>query len=181
MVGGGFQVRDRRLAAATSVTQSDLRALPTPRRTFTNLAQLSPLVAGGQSIFGQAGRNNSILIDGVNAREAPFGGGGDSPYKLSMEALQEFEVVTNSYDVTDGRGAFGGIRATTRSGTNQFQGSLFGFQQDEGPGFKVLHVQDVDYETTCPTLVGCLEEVRDWSLGAPQSGGSGDVCELAPG
>jgi len=35
------------------------------------------------------------------------------------------------------------------------------------PGFKVLHVQDVDYETTCPTLVGCLEEVRDWSLANP--------------
>ncbi|TVR61013.1 MAG: hypothetical protein EA422_12995 [Gemmatimonadales bacterium] len=128
---GGFQARDRRLAAATSVTQSDLRALPTPRRTFTNLAQLSPLVAGGQNIFGQNARNNSILIDGVNAREAPFGGEGSSPFKLSMEALREFEVVTNSYDVTDGRGAFGGIRATTRSGTNQFQGSLFGFHQDE--------------------------------------------------
>jgi len=53
VAGGGFQARDRRLAAATSVTQSDLRALPTPRRTFTNLAQLSPLVAGGQSIFGR--------------------------------------------------------------------------------------------------------------------------------
>lgn len=32
------------------------------------------------------------------------------------------------------------------------------------PGFKVLHVQDVDYETTCWTFVSCLEEVRDWSL-----------------
>ena len=158
-VGGGFQARDRRLAAATSVTQSDLRALPTARRTFTNLAQLSPLVAGGQSIFGQSGRNNSILIDGVNAREAPFGGGGDSPYKLSMEALREFEVVTNSYDVTDGRGAFGGIRATTRSGTNEFEGSLFGFHQDE----RLAARQDL----LGRDVVGDTRTQRGFTLGGP--------------
>ncbi len=35
------------------------------------------------------------------------------------------------------------------------------------PGFKVLHVQDVDYETTCPTLVSCLEQVRDFSVTNP--------------
>jgi hypothetical protein len=119
--------RDRRLSAATSITSSELRALPTADRTFTNLQQLSPVIGSGGNIFGHAGRNNSITIDGVTAREAPFGGSGDSPYKLSLEALREFEVVTNSYDVTEGRGAFGGIRAVTRSGTNQFEGSLFGF------------------------------------------------------
>lgn len=128
---GSFRSRDRRLSASTSVSQSDLRALPTADRTFTNLQQLSPLIGSGGNIFGQHDRNNSIMIDGVNAREAAFGGSGDSPYKLSMEALREFEVVTNSYDVTDGRGAFGGIRAVTRSGTNEFHGSIFGYQQDE--------------------------------------------------
>jgi hypothetical protein len=35
------------------------------------------------------------------------------------------------------------------------------------PGYKVLHVQDIDYASTCPTLVSCLEEVRDWSLANP--------------
>ena len=35
------------------------------------------------------------------------------------------------------------------------------------PGFKVLHVQDIDYETTCPTLVSCLEQVRDFSVANP--------------
>lgn len=35
------------------------------------------------------------------------------------------------------------------------------------PGFKVLHVQDVDYRSTCPTLVSCLTVIRDWSLDHP--------------
>src|SRR5688572_2381699 len=83
---GGFRSRDRRLSASTSVTQSDLRALPTADRTFTNLQQLSPVIGTGGNIFGQSDRNNSIMIDGVNAREAAFGGAGDSPYKLSMRS-----------------------------------------------------------------------------------------------
>ena len=35
------------------------------------------------------------------------------------------------------------------------------------PGYKVLHVQDIDYRSTCPTLISCLEEVRDWSVANP--------------
>jgi hypothetical protein len=35
------------------------------------------------------------------------------------------------------------------------------------PGFKVLHVQDIDYRTTCETLVACLREIRDWSQANP--------------
>ncbi len=35
------------------------------------------------------------------------------------------------------------------------------------PGFKTLHVQDIDYRTTCLTFTGCLEEIRDWSLDNP--------------
>lgn len=37
----------------------------------------------------------------------------------------------------------------------------------EAPGFKVLHVQDIDYETTCPTLLDCLREVKAWSDAHP--------------
>jgi hypothetical protein len=35
------------------------------------------------------------------------------------------------------------------------------------PGLKVLHVQDIDYRSTCPTLVACLTEIRDWSRAHP--------------
>jgi len=35
------------------------------------------------------------------------------------------------------------------------------------PGFKVLHMQDIDYRTTCATLIGCLSEIRDWSRKNP--------------
>jgi hypothetical protein len=50
---------------------------------------------------------------------------------------------------------------------------LFGLPRDPGipelhePGYKVLHVQELDFETTCHTLVSCLEDVRTWSDAHP--------------
>jgi hypothetical protein len=38
----------------------------------------------------------------------------------------------------------------------------------DAPGFKVLHVQEIDYGSTCPTLVACLQEVKNWSDAHPQ-------------
>lgn len=124
--GGGFQARTKRLDASTRVTAEQVETLPAADRNFTDLVKLSPRVGGGDNIAGFSGRTNALTIDGVNAKETNFGGGGDSPYVLSMEALQEFEVVTNSYDVVEGRGTAGAVKAVTKSGTNEFQGTVFG-------------------------------------------------------
>ncbi|MEO0330191.1 MAG: carboxypeptidase regulatory-like domain-containing protein, partial [Bacteroidota bacterium] len=128
--GNSFQSRNNRLGTATSISAQDVKTLPANNRDFSNLAALSPLVGNGTNIAGVSSRSNSIQIDGVNSREASFGGQGSSPYVLSMEALREFEVVTNSYDVIDGRGAAGGIKAVTKSGTNEFHGSAFAYFWD---------------------------------------------------
>ena len=53
------------------------------------------------------------------------------PYSLSMEAIREFEVVTNSYDVTMGRAGGGTISAVTKSGTNDLHGSAFVYQRGD--------------------------------------------------
>src|SRR5690606_30982397 len=42
-----------------------------------------------------------------------------------------------------------------------------GIPELDEPGFKVLHVHEIDFESTCWTFVSCLEEVRDWSLANP--------------
>jgi len=43
-----------------------------------------------------------------------------------------------------------------------------GLPELDEPGFKVLHVQDIDFDTTCLTLVGCLQEVKAWSDANPE-------------
>ncbi len=67
----------------------------------------------------------------VTAKESSFGGPDQLPYTFSIEALREFEVVTNSYDVTEGRSVAGGIKAVTKSGTNEFHGSVFSYFWDD--------------------------------------------------
>ena len=114
-----------RLGASTAITQSDIKTLPTNGRNFTQLMQLSPL-SSGSNLSGQLASSTSYTIDGMTAR-GPLSGGTTNrgPYLLSIEAIREFGIVTNDYDVTQGRAGGGTISAVTKSGTNIFTGSAY--------------------------------------------------------
>lgn len=118
------------LGAATAFSSRDIRSLPVNGRNFTSLTDLSPLAKGG-SISGQLGSSTNFTIDGMNAKNPTSAGATTSrsgaPYSISMEAVREFKVVTNQYDVTLGRSGGGTISAATKAGTNTLTGSVFGF------------------------------------------------------
>lgn len=118
------------LGAATAFSSRDIRSLPVNGRNFTSLTDLSPLAKGG-SISGQLGSSTNFTIDGMNAKNPTSAGATTSrsgaPYSISMEAVREFKVVTNQYDVTFGRSGGGTISAATKAGTNTLTGSVFGF------------------------------------------------------
>lgn len=118
------------LGAATAFSSQTIHSLPVNGRNFTSLTDLSPLSKGG-SISGQLSSSTNFTIDGMNAKNPTSAGSTTSrsgaPYSLSMEAVREFKVVTNQYDVTFGRSGGGTISASTKSGTNQFTGSAFVF------------------------------------------------------
>src|SRR5690606_22254343 len=109
------------LGAATAFSSRTIRSLPVNGRNFTSLTDLSPLARGG-SISGQLGSSTNFTIDGMNAKNPTSAGATTSrsgaPYSVSMEAVREFKVVTNQYDVTFGRSGGGTISAATKSGTN---------------------------------------------------------------
>ncbi|MEJ7645344.1 MAG: carboxypeptidase regulatory-like domain-containing protein [Chryseolinea sp.] len=116
------------LGASTSISARDINKLPVNGRNFTSLTDLSPL-SRGSNISGQLGSSTNYTIDGMNAKNPTSAGSTTSrsgaPYSISMEAVREFQVVTNQYDVTYGRSGGGTISAVTKSGTNQFTGSAF--------------------------------------------------------
>lgn len=116
--------------AATSVTANDLNKLPVNGRNFTSLIDLSPL-STGTSLSGQLASSTNYTIDGMSAKGPTSGGSTTSrngvPYAISMEAIREFKVVTNEYDVTNGRAGGGTISTVTKSGTNRLTGSAFTF------------------------------------------------------
>jgi hypothetical protein len=130
IVGSGMKNKIQNLGAATTVSARDVTRLPVNGRNFTTLTDLSPLAKGG-SISGQLGSSTNYTIDGMNAKNPTSAGSTTSrsgaPYSISIEAVREFKVVTNQYDVTYGRSGGGTVSAVTKSGTNTLTGSAFGY------------------------------------------------------
>jgi hypothetical protein len=122
----------QRLGGSTRIGAQAMADLPAVGRNFTDLAALAPTVGSEFSIGGARATSTDVRIDGLQARNMLRGGElGRGPYTISMEAIREFEVVTNVYDVTQGRLGGGSISAATKAGTNQLAGSLFTYTRNE--------------------------------------------------
>lgn len=128
-----------RTGAAQVISDTAIQRLPLLGRNFTSLLNTNPQVAttggGGITIAGQNNRFNNIQIDGginndvfgLAASGTPGGQAGAKP--ISLEALQEFQVLTAPFDVRRGNFSGGLVNAVTKSGTNRFSGSVFGYLQ----------------------------------------------------
>ncbi len=126
----GLTNRIDRFGESTAITSQELKKVPVQNRNFTDLGSLSPLAGGGINLGGQRRTSTNITLDGVNARNQLTAGElGRGPYTVSMEAIREFEVATNVYDVTQGRQAGGAFNVVTKSGTNTWSGSLFTYHR----------------------------------------------------
>ena len=119
--------RIQQIGASTKIGEVQIKNLPSEGRNFTRLTSLSPLQgAGSLNLGGQRRTSTNVTIDGVNFRNTLTAGEiGRGPYTISQEAIREFEVSTNDYDVTQGRQGGGSITSVTKSGTNEFEGSAF--------------------------------------------------------
>ncbi|RLJ77671.1 TonB-dependent receptor [Pedobacter alluvionis] len=128
VVGTTLKNKIENIGAATAISAKAITQLPVNGRNFTSLMDLSPLSRGG-NISGQLGSSTNYTIDGMNAKNPTSAGSTTSrsgaPYSISIEAVREFKVVTNQYDVTYGRSGGGTVSAVTKQGTNTLSGSAF--------------------------------------------------------
>ncbi|MCX2739653.1 TonB-dependent receptor [Pontibacter anaerobius] len=125
-----------RTGAATNVSREQIENLPTLSRSLQDFTRLTPQ-ASGNSIAGSNNRYNNITIDGavnndvfgLSGSGTPGGQAGTQP--ISLDAIQEIQVVVAPYDVKLGNFTGGGVNAVTRSGTNTFTGSVYGYGRNE--------------------------------------------------
>lgn len=120
------------------VSDSMIRRLPSLNRNFTDFIATVPQVVdngSGPSVAGQNNRYNNIQIDG-SVNNDLFGlagsgtpGGQANARPISVEAIREFQVLIAPYDVRQSGFTGGLVNAITRSGTNEWHGSLFGYWQ----------------------------------------------------
>ncbi|WP_068704655.1 TonB-dependent receptor [Paludibacter jiangxiensis] len=127
--------------AATNFKENQIVNAPTIDRSIYDVAKLSPLVSsakiGGISIAGSNNRYNSFQIDGMVSNDV-FGlassgtnGGQTGANPISLDAIQEIQVVVSPFDVRQSGFTGGGINAITKSGTNKFSGSAYGYYTDQ--------------------------------------------------
>jgi hypothetical protein len=134
--GGGFNAR-KKTGAATSISKEQIAALPTLGGSLSDYTRITPQ-ANGNSFGGASNRFNNITVDGavnndvfgLSGSGTPGGQAGTTP--ISLDAIQEIQVVLAPYDVSYGNFTGAGVNAVTRSGTNNFEGSAFYFFRNEG-------------------------------------------------
>ena len=130
----------------TLVDTQQIASLPLKSRDFLDLTLLAPGVvadqgsaSGGQtdsiSFGGMSENYKSIWLEGVDFNDEVTGGGSSlssaTRIALAQEAIQEFQVMANSYTAEFGRSASGAINILTKSGGNQLHGSGFYFLRDD--------------------------------------------------
>jgi outer membrane receptor protein involved in Fe transport len=126
----------RKTGASTNIGRQQIATLPTLSRSLQDFTRLTPQ-ANGNSFGGMNNRFNNITIDGAVNNDV-FGlsgsgtpGGQAATTPISLDAIQEIQVVLAPYDVTYGNFTGGGVNAVTRSGTNRFEGSVYYFVRNQ--------------------------------------------------
>lgn len=135
IVAGESRVDSERSTVAATVAPSDLETLPIKGRSLLDYSSLAPQVSvtgrGQVAIAGSRGVNTSINIDGGDYNSSFFAGAtgtstvAGSPFSVSLEAVREFQVVTDGASAEYGRMGGGYLNAITKSGSNDLTGGLF--------------------------------------------------------
>ena len=131
--GQGSKFQTEKTGAATNITNEQITALPNVSRSLTNITRLSPYGGNGMTFSGVDGRTANFTVDGANFNNN-FGlsdnlPGGGNP--ISIEAIQEMQVVISPYDVRQTNFIGGGVNAITKSGTNTFKGNAYIYHRNE--------------------------------------------------
>jgi len=123
-------------SVSQTITPKEVEDLPLVGRDAANLAYLAPGVKAADSydptknryailsINGSDGRNVNTTINGVDNKDNTVGG---AVMQMPLEAVQEFQISTQRFSAENGRSQGAAINMITKSGSNAYHGSVFGY------------------------------------------------------
>ena len=152
----------QKMGSATNISSNEIAAIPTVSRSIDDVTRLSPYGGNGMSFAGADGRTANFTVDGANFNNN-FGlsdnlPGGGNP--ISIDAIEEMQVVISPYDVRQTNFIGGGVNAITKSGTNTLKGSAYVYHRNENmrgnmvAGKEVSGARDKDRNTTYGFTLG---------------------------
>ncbi|HTS34983.1 MAG TPA: TonB-dependent receptor [Candidatus Solibacter sp.] len=132
----GELVETSRSSTTDTIGQRRIDNLPINGRNYINFTLTDSQVVrdnapntgaaptSGLNMSGQRGRSNLVNVDGADATDNSINGVRST---VSQEAVQEFQIITNSYAAEYGRASGGVVNIITRSGSNDFHGDVYGY------------------------------------------------------
>ena len=163
VVGSSSKFAGEKTGASTNISNAQLESMPTISRSITDITRLSPYGGNGMNFAGVDGRTANFTVDGANFNNN-FGlsdglPGGGSP--ISIDAIEELQVVISPFDVRQTNFIGGGVNAITKSGTNKFKGTAYIHHHNENMRGDVVYGQ---------TIPGARDRDRSTTYGATFGG-----------
>src|SRR5690349_16874674 len=136
VTGEPLLVETAKTSTSTTIGQERIENLPINGRNYVNFSltnsqvqrDVAPSIGAaptsGLNFGGQRARSNAVNVDGMDAVDNGVNGIRST---LSQEGVQEFQIITNGYEAEFGRASGGVVNIITKSGTNDFHGSAFGY------------------------------------------------------
>lgn len=133
-------VETTRTTVSTTIDSQKIENLPINERSATGFAltistigrdngrPIGPAPTSGLNVGGQRGRSTLVQVDGSDFTDNSINAARTT---VSQEAVQEYQVATNSYSPEFGRATGGIVNVVTKSGGNEFKGNVFGFLRDK--------------------------------------------------
>ncbi len=134
--GADAELVETKTSVSNTIDQQRIENLPINERSATGFAltlstvgrdngrPVGPAPTSGLNIGGQRGRSTQVNVDGADFTDNSVNAARST---VSQEAVQEYQVTTNSYLPEFGRATGGIVNVITKSGTNDIRGNVFGF------------------------------------------------------
>lgn len=137
---GSRLIDERKTGASTNINNRLIRSLPTISRSADDYLRLTPSASAnynGMSFAGRNGQYNNFSLDGAVFNnpfglDAPTPGGQTGSQPISLDAIDQIQVNIAPYDVTQAGFTGAGVNTVTKSGTNKFSGTVYGFFRNDG-------------------------------------------------
>jgi len=150
--GNSGVINNDRTGASTNINNNALRTLPTISRSTEDFTRLTPQ-SSGLSFGGRNTLYNNFSLDGSIFNnsfglDAPTPGGQTNSQPVSLDAIEQIEVSLAPFDVRQGGFTGAGVNAVTKSGTNDFKGTVYSYFRNEN----LIGTRVGDVEITNPNL-----------------------------
>jgi hypothetical protein len=172
-----------RAGTAANVGATIIEGIPTISRSIFDIARTSPYFntaqnsSGDGDVISVAGRNNrynNMQIDGAVNNDV-FGlastgtpGGQTGTQPISLDALAEVQLVVSSYDVRQGGFSGGGINAVTKSGTNNFHGTVYYYGRNQDWSTSIPGIKTIATPNPADSVLGPFRDKQiGFSVGGP--------------